>query len=415
MTRQLEHDSTRGAPGSPAPSLTRWARITQASIAGIALGSLIAGVLPPRSYAKDLQQPYLAARAWRDGIDVFTPVSDLAARYFPTTTATFPHPDPHPPVLALLSVPLTLLPFPVIVPLWLGLNLVLLVTLGRWLGLSIRTSLALAAWPPLWCLLYIGQLELLILTLALLGWRCAAAGHDGRAGSWLGLAAVLKLYPVFLLVPFAARGRTRLLLAAGTVIALGQLANLATVGRAGFVRYYVDVLPSVAALYAHQGLNSSPYGALLRVFGGADDVAPIIHAPDLVFPATIVIALVAIVTLAILDPEASPAAALVGLPIVWYYYAPLALPQIFVLLRSPNLRRMTFVAAGAMSFVLPLVNVLVRWCPGTVPPMAALLAVQPAGFLVLLALSVAHHVSARTIVPPGAAIVPGGTPAGASA
>src|SRR5437867_7614413 len=278
--------------------MTRRLRMTQACLAGIALGSLIAGTLPPRSYNKDLQVQYLSARALRDGIDLFTPVSELAARYLPATTDTFPHPGPHPPVLALLSVPLTLLPFPVIVPLWLALNLVLLMTVGRWLGLSNRASLAFAAWPPLWCLLYIGQLELLILTLALLGWRCAAAGRDGRAGWWLGLAAVLKLYPVVLLVPFAVRRRTRLLLAAGTVIVLGQLANLAMVGPAGFVRYYVDVLPSVGARYGHQGLNSSPYGALLRVFGGAEDVAPIVHAPDVVLPATVVIALVALVTLA---------------------------------------------------------------------------------------------------------------------
>jgi len=394
MTRQLEHDSTRGAPGSRAPSLTRWARITQGSIAGIALGSLIAGVLPPRSYAKDLQEPYLAARALRDGIDVFTPVSDLAARYFPTTTATFPHPDPHPPVLALLSVPLTLLPFPVIVPLWLGLNLVLLVMLGRWLGLSVRTSLALAAWPPLWCLLYIGQLELLILTLAVLGWRAAAAGRDGRAGLWLGLAAVMKLYPVLLLVPFAARRRTRLLLAAGAIIAGGQLANLATVGRAGFVRYYSDVVPSVAALYGHLGLNSSAHGALLRVFGGASDVSPIIHAPSVVLPATIAVALVAMVALALLDPEAAPVAVLVGLPLVWYYYAPLALPQILILLRSPAFRRPTLCAVVATSFVLPMLNVLVQWCGSTAPPMAALLALQPSGLLSLLALSLGHRLSA---------------------
>ena len=394
--------------------MTRRVRLTQACLAGVALGSLLSGALPPRSYNKDLQEQYLSARALRDGIDLFTPVSELAARYLPATTDTFPHPDPHPPVLALLSVPLTLLPFPVIVPLWLALNLVLLMTVGRWLGLSSRASLGLAAWPPLWCLLYIGQLELLILTLALLGWRCAAAGHDGRAGSWLGLAAVLKLYPVFLLVPFAARRRTRLLLAAATVIALGQVANLATVGPAGFVRYYVDVLPSVAALYGHLGLNSSPYGALLRLFGGADDVPPIIHAPDVVLPAAIAIALAAIVAVVILDPEASPVAALVGLPIVWYYYAPLALPQIFVLLRSPTLRRETLFAMGAMSFVLPLVNVLVQWCGRTAPPMAVVLAVQPAGCLALLALSVAHHVRAHAIPSPTTAMVPGKSPAGAS-
>src|SRR5207245_11788863 len=124
----------------------------------------------------------------------------------------------------------------------------------------------------------------------------------------------------------------------------------------GFVRYYGDVLPGVAPLYDHSGLNSSPYGALLRVFGGADDVSPIILKPDIVVPATIVIALVATVALAILDPEASPVAALVGLPMVWYYYAPLALPQILTLLRSPTLRRATLFAVGAMSFVLPLVN-----------------------------------------------------------
>ena len=400
MTRRLEHDSTRGAPAAPAPPLTRWVRITQASLAGIALGSLIAGVLPPRSYAKDLQEPYLAARALRDGIDIYTPVNELAARYFPIAADTFPHPDPHPPVLALLSLPLTLLPFPVIVPLWLGLSLVLLVTVGRWLGLSSRASLALAAWPPLWCLLYIGQLELLILTLALLGWRCAAAGRDARAGLWLGLAAVLKLYPVVLLVPFAARRRTRLLLAAGAVIAVGQLANLATVGRAGLVRYYVEVLPSVAALYDHLGLNSSPHGALLRVFGGASDVSPLIHAPNVVLPATIAIALVAMVALALLDPEASPVAALVGLPIVWYYYAPLALPQILVLLRSPTLRRATLCAVGATSFVLPLVNVVVQWCGRAAPPMAALLAIQPAGLFALLALSVAHHLTATATCGP---------------
>ena len=386
--------------------MTRRVRITQACLAGVALGSLVVGALPPRSYGKDLQEEYLSARALRDGIDLFTPVSDLAARYLPRVTATFPHPDPHPPVLALLSLPLTLLPFVVVVPLWLGLNLLLLTTVGRWLGLSGRTSLALAAWPPLWCLLYIGQLELLILMLALLGWRCAAAGRDGSAGAWLGLAAVLKLYPVFLLVPFAARRRTRLLLAAGTVIAVGQLANLATVGPAGFVRYYADVLPSVAALYGHLGLNSSPYGALLRVFGGADDVPPIIHAPGVVLPATIVIGLAAVVTLAVLDPEASPVAALVALPVVWYYYTPLALPQILVLLRSPTSRRATLLAVGATSFVLPLVNVLVDWCGRVAPPMAVLLAIQPAGCLLLLALSVANHLGPRAVPPPTNTVVP---------
>src|SRR2546427_803188 len=38
------------------PAMTRGVRLTQACLAGLALGSLLVGVLPPRSYNKDLQQ-----------------------------------------------------------------------------------------------------------------------------------------------------------------------------------------------------------------------------------------------------------------------------------------------------------------------------------------------------------------------
>jgi len=45
--------------------------------------------------------------------------------------------------------------------------------------------------------------------------------------------------------------------------------------------------------------------------------------------------------------------------------------------------------------VLPLVNVVVQWWGRTAPPMAVLLAVQPAALLALLALSLAHQASTR--------------------
>ena len=182
-------------------------RVAQVCLAGLALATLLAGSLPPSAYSKDLQQEYLTASAWRDGQSVFTPVTELSARYFPVATDNFPHPSPHPPVLAPLSLPLTWLPFPVIVFLWLFVNLALLVRVGHWLGLSVLGSLALLAWPPLWCLVYIGQLELLILVLAMSGWRAAEAGRDWRAGLWLGLAAAIKLYPAFFLLPFLWRRR----------------------------------------------------------------------------------------------------------------------------------------------------------------------------------------------------------------
>ena len=372
----------------------RWLRLAQACVAGIALGSLVPASLPPESYTQDLQVDYLTAWALRDGIDIFTPLTELSARYFPVATDNFPHASPHPPFLALISLPLTLLPFSIVAPLWLVFNIALLIVIGRWLGLSIQVSLAFAAWPPLWCLLYIGQSELLILALAMLGWRTATNGRDWRAGLWLGLAAGLKLYPALFLVPFAVRGRLRLLLAAGAVFTLTQLGNLITVGATGLLRYYNEILPAVSGHYLRKGLNASPYGALLRLFGGATDVSPVVHAPEIVVPVTVALSLLALLALVKLKPEAAPVAALVALPSAWYYYAVLALPQVVSLLRSKTLRRAALVATVAASFVLPLINLLLgpisqfmQWFGTNPPPMAVLLAVQPLSFIGLLVLS----------------------------
>src|SRR5262249_47587884 len=180
---------------------------------------------------------------------------ELSARYFPVATDNFPHPNPHPPVLTALSLPLTLLPFPVIVLLWLLVNVGLLVRVGRWLGLTVLGSLALLAWPPLWSLVYLAQLELLILVLVMTGWRAAEVGRDWRAGLWLGLAAAIKLYPAFFLLPFLWRWRVRVVLAAGAVLAVSQLGGLLAVGGSGMVRYYTEILPSVSAFYSVRGLN----------------------------------------------------------------------------------------------------------------------------------------------------------------
>jgi len=378
-------------------------RIAQACIAGIALGSLVAGVRPSQSYTKDLQEEYLTAKALRDGLDIFTPVTELSARYFPHSTDNFPHPSPHPPVLALIGLPLTLVPFPAIVGFWLLVNLALLIAVGRWLRLSLPATLPLAAWPPLWCLLYIGQFELLILALALLGWRAAAAHRDWPAGWYLGLAAAIKLYPVLLLVPFLLRRRWRILLAAGVVLALSQVGNLLAVGPSGVYRYYSEVVPTVSSMYLRLGLNASPYGALLRLFGGATEVSPLISAPWLVVPATIALSLFAVISLARLDPEAAPLALLVGLPSVWYYYVVLALPEITLLLRSQTRRTATLLACAAASFVLPLVNLVAQWSGGQAPPMAVLLAIQPAGFVGLLMLALLHTEDRRASAAAGRA------------
>ena len=283
--------------------------IAKAFITAVALVLLVYTSMPARCYWKDLQQEYLTAWALRDGIDIFTPLNELSARYFPVTTSA-PDSSPHPPFLALVSLPLTLMPFPVVVMLWLAINIALLIAVGRWLGLSVQGTLFPLAWPPLLFVLHVGNFELLILALAMLGWRAAAAGRDMHAGLWLGIAAAIKLYPILLLVPFVVRWRVRLLMAAGLVIILSQLGGLVTVGISGMVRYYGEILPAVSAKYQHLARNTSPYGALLRWFGGSTNVEPLLHAPGVVLPVTIAISLFALLALARLEPEAAPVAIL---------------------------------------------------------------------------------------------------------
>jgi alpha-1,2-mannosyltransferase len=360
-------------------------RVAQACLAGLALGPLVRGSLPPSAYSKDLQQEYLTASAWRDGLSIFTPVTELSARYFPFVTDNFPHPSPHPPVLTPLSLPLTWLPFPVTVFLWLFVNVALLVRVGRWLGLSVLASLALLAWPPLWCLVYIGQLELLILVLAMSGWRNAEAGRDWRAGLWLGLAAAIKLYPALFLLPYLWRWRVRIVLAAGAVFALSQLGGLLAVGGADMVRYYTEILPSVSRYYSVRGLNAAPYGALLRLLGGATVLSPLVRAPGAVVPLAVALSLFALAALVRLAPARAPVATFVLLPTSWYYAVVLALPTVSELLRVPSLRHATLVAAVCLSVPLPLVTLLAGLDART--PQGLLLALQPAGMLGLLVLS----------------------------
>ncbi len=177
----------------------------------------------------------------------------------------------------------------------------------------------------------------------------------------------------------------RIVLAAGAVFALSQLGGLLAVGRADMIRYYTEILPSVSTYYSVRGLNAAPYGALLRLLGGAIDVSPLVHAPGAVVPIAVALSLFALAALVRLAPARAPIATFVLLPTAWYYSVVLALPTISELLRVPSLRRATLVAAVCLSVPLPLVNFLAGL--GARLPMGLLLALQPAGMLGLLALS----------------------------
>lgn len=374
----------------------RGLHLLQFFLAGVTLVILTLGSLAPFSYNRDLSQDYLSARALRDGRDVFTRTTDLSVDYFPDRATHMTHPNPHPPFLVVLMLPLSFVPYEVVYPLGLAVNVLLLILVGRWLGFSWTGRLALAAWPPIWWVLFQDQFEIALLVLAMLGWRAASSGHPSRAGFLLGLAATLKFYPLLLLVPFLARRQVRVLVAAALVLMDAQIVSTLTFGPAAMARYYTEVLPEVASRYSTLAINMSPYGALLRLFGGSTDVSPAIDAPGLARPLATLFSVFGLVALFRLHPQGAPLAMLITLPAAWGYQVVLALPEIVRLLRQSRWRAGTLAAAAAASFVQPpllyyvneVVSRLSGWTGDRAPPILGFFgAIQTIGFLALLVLS----------------------------
>lgn len=370
--------------------------LVQIFVAGVTLAILVAGSLPPWSYNRDLSQDYLSARALRDGRDIFTRTTDLSAFYFPDRATHMTHPNPHPPFVVVLSVPVSFLPFEILYVLGLAANVLLLLVVGRSLGLSVPGSLALVAWPPIWWVLFQDQFEIVLLGLAMLGWRAAGSGHPWRAGLLLGFAGTLKWYPLLLLVPFLARRQGRVLAGAAAVLLVSQVVSALAIGPNSMVRYYTEVLPEVSSRYSKLAINMSPYGALLRIFGGSTDVSPAIDAPGLALPVAAMFSVFGLIALFRLHPQGAPLAALITLPAAWGYQIVLALPEIVRLLRLPRWRVGILAAAGAASFVQPplvyYVNELVSgvsgWTGDRAPPILGFIgAIQTIGFLALVVFS----------------------------
>ncbi|GAA2878921.1 glycosyltransferase 87 family protein [Pseudonocardia halophobica] len=133
----------------------------------------------------------------------------------------------YPPVAAVLFVPLTLLPLPLLKIFWTALGVVLLVLVVRRSAALVGTVLpagtvallvATALWlDPVRTTFYLGQINVVLLALVLLD----LTGRPSRwRGAGVGLAAALKLTPLLFVVYLLLVGRRReAAVAVGTFVA----------------------------------------------------------------------------------------------------------------------------------------------------------------------------------------------------
>lgn len=187
---------------------------------------------------------YTAGRMLREGrgSQLYDPQAQLATqREFASRALTRQNPLPyiHPPVEALIFLPLTFLSYPVAFVLWNGLNLGILLGVSRLLRSSVEclrfisgvdVYLALLAFFPVFANFHQGQDAILLFLVVLLAFRAWEQGADFAAGLWIGAG----LFKYHLILPLAIvlvlwRGR-KFLLGLLTTASAAILISFALVG-----------------------------------------------------------------------------------------------------------------------------------------------------------------------------------------
>jgi hypothetical protein len=240
----------------------------------------------------DFQQDYLAALRLRQGLDIYTPFSreEVAGLGVREELGFGIRSNAHPPLNALLIVPLTFLSYSWATLIWTLLSMGLLVFLTqvllvelklplssrwRWIG-----SLLVLNWYPVWLHLHLGQLTILLFGCTTAAWLCFRRGRDGWAGCFLAIAAAMKMYPAFLLGYALFRRRWWTLLAAfATIIVLVLLQTV--IDASHWPRYIRDVAPHNAAEWISSPRNASLSGVSARLLLGNHEVAPLAYRPAL--------------------------------------------------------------------------------------------------------------------------------------
>jgi Glycosyltransferase family 87 len=240
------------------------------------LGPLCVDAMRPEpGRVNDFFQDWGSARNLLLGLPVYThhAVSvpqHLGVPFDAVTTVDY---NAHPPTSVLLALPIAQLSYPDAVLAWNTISvLAFLVSLGivaavlplpRSLFMPVLALLTFC--HPLYGNLYQGQLTLILVLLVTLTWVLDRSGRPNAAGIVLGTAAAIKLFPAYLMVYFAARGRLRPLLA--TVLSLIALTLITAVilGLEPYRDYVQVVLPaqtrfrSLGYNYALAGLWHKPF------------------------------------------------------------------------------------------------------------------------------------------------------------
>ncbi len=257
-------------------------------------------VRPPEELIPDFFQEYASARNRLEGLPIYANQHETVPRYLGRQLddrRSHVMVNAHPPAAVLLALPLARLDFAAAFLAW---NLVSLAALAAsfWIvqrqlkipfsvcSFAVLVALLLLCFP-LWEQCRLGQLTLVLLLLVTGAWAAERSGYSYLAGSLLGTAAMLKLFPGFLLLYYALRVRWKVVAAALLTIAVLLGLTAMIFGINAYRTYFVTVLPGIQWFRVGWN-NDSFWGFWSRLFDPAPEhgrdrslTEPLLYSPIL--------------------------------------------------------------------------------------------------------------------------------------
>jgi hypothetical protein len=239
---------------------------------------------PEPDRINDFYQDWGSARNYWVGLPIYTHHATSIPRHLglPSNPVPSIEYNAHPPTSVLLALPLARLSYPNAVLVW---NVISLVALGASLKIVanelafprrlLPPTLALMAFcHPIYGNIYQGQLTLILVLLVTAIWALERSGRSCWAGLLLGAATAVKLFPAYLAVYYAARGRLRPL--AGAVLAFLALTTLTAIVL-GWDSYhdYLHIIINSQPKFRSFAYNLSVAGFWHKLFDPVAETGPV--------------------------------------------------------------------------------------------------------------------------------------------
>jgi alpha-1,2-mannosyltransferase len=279
-----------------------WLVIT---LVGVGVGMIPREPTDPRFHGNDLMQDWLSAKAYFASESIYASMDETMPRFMKVKNAEGPnslHVNGHPPPAVWLLLPLGGLSFGMATTVWNTLSLAA-VGLALWAiisrrGLNIDSSFI---WPmvvlvfcsaPLLSQTATAQFNGVLLLLLTGAWLGQRNGASWCAGALIGVAASMKLFPLFFLFIFALQRDWKALLGGVCSFAAMVLISIAVFGTDSWRVYIQEVMPSLDG-WRGAHMNSSLAGFWSHLFDpGYPSIKPIVQSQTIARIGTLICSLV---------------------------------------------------------------------------------------------------------------------------